>query len=287
MTLGARAKYEHLSHTGGFVNDDLLPGGVTRVRADNPGPMTLSGTNTYLIGEPAYVIDPGPSDERHIERVLSASRERGGIAGIVLTHRHLDHAGGAAALKVGADAPLAASTTRERVRSFEPEADQLAIDVELSEGEVFGPLRVLETPGHAADHLSFVAGEILFCGDTVLGEGSVFVPPGGGSMAAYLDSLRKLQTLTLTALCPGHGPVVHDPGAKLVEYLEHRLDRERRLVAALEQGLRGTDELLDAVWDDAPPVLRPAAALTLEAHLDKLEGERRLPDGVERLALDL
>jgi glyoxylase-like metal-dependent hydrolase (beta-lactamase superfamily II) len=151
---------------------------------------------------------------------------------------------------------------------------------------VFGPLRVLETPGHAADHLSFLAGTVLLCGDTVLGEGSVFVPPGGGSMAAYLDSLRKLQTLTLTALCPGHGPVVWDPGVKLAEYLEHRLDRERRLVAALGQGLRGTEELLDAVWDDAPAALRPAAALTLEAHLDKLEHERRLPDGVERLTLD-
>jgi glyoxylase-like metal-dependent hydrolase (beta-lactamase superfamily II) len=268
------------------VNDDLLPEGVTRVRADNPGPMTLSGTNTYLIGEPAYVIDPGPSDERHIEHVLSAGRERGGIAGIVLTHRHLDHAGGAAALKAGADAPLAASITREQARSFEPEADELAIDVELSEDDLFGPLRVLETPGHAGDHLSFLAGQILFCGDTVLGEGSVFVPPGGGSMAAYLDSLSKLQTLTLTVLCPGHGPVVWDPGAKLAEYLEHRLDRERRLVAALEQGLRGTEELLDSVWDDAPAALRPAAALTLEAHLDKLEHERRLPDGVERLTID-
>jgi glyoxylase-like metal-dependent hydrolase (beta-lactamase superfamily II) len=286
LLTAARLPAGYLAHTGGVVNDDLLPEGVTRVRADNPGPMTLSGTNTYLIGEPAYVIDPGPSDERHIERVLSAGSERGGIAGIVLTHRHFDHAGGAAALKAGADAPLAASTTREQARSFEPEADQLAIDVELSEGEVFGPLRVLETPGHAADHLSFVAGQILFCGDTVLGEGSVFVPPGGGSMAAYLDSLRKLQTLTLKALCPGHGPVVWEPKAKLEEYLEHRLDRERRLVAALEGGLRTTDELLDTVWDDAAAGLRLAAALTLEAHLDKLEREGRLPDGVERLALD-
>src|SRR5206468_4281328 len=115
--------------------------------------------------------------------------------------------------------------------------------------------------------------EILFCGDTVLGEGSVFIPPGGGSLTRYLESLRRLQRLDLAVLCPGHGPVVWDPKAKLAEYLAHRLDRERRLVEALDEGLRSRDELLDAVWDDAPAVLRPAAALTLEAHLDKLEGE--------------
>ena len=88
------------------------------------------------------------------------------------------------------------------------------IDIELSEGDLFGPLETFETPGHAADHLSFLAGSVLFCGDTVLGEGSVFVPPGGGSMTAYLASLRKLQTLDLAALCPGHGPVVGDPAGE-------------------------------------------------------------------------
>jgi glyoxylase-like metal-dependent hydrolase (beta-lactamase superfamily II) len=266
--------------------DDRLPDGVTRVRAENPGPMTLSGTNTYLIGEPAYVIDPGPAGGPHIDRVLSAAREHRGIAGIALTHRHLDHAGGAMALRSEAGAPLAASTTREPARSFEPDAAELVIDVELSEGDVFGPLQVLETPGHAADHLSFVTGTVLFCGDTVLGEGSVFVPPGGGSMTAYLESLRKLKALALTELCPGHGPVVWDPAAKLDEYIEHRLDRERRLIVALEGGLRSTEDLLDTVWDDAPEALRPAAALTLEAHLDKLERDGRLPAGVERLAVD-
>jgi glyoxylase-like metal-dependent hydrolase (beta-lactamase superfamily II) len=248
--------------------------------------MTLSGTNTYLTGSPAYVIDPGPLDEQHVERVLSAGRERGGIAGIVLTHRHLDHAGAAEALRNRADAPLAASTPRAGARSFEPEAGELMVDVELSEGDRFGPFLIFETPGHAVDHLAFLAGAVLFCGDTVLGEGSVFVPPGGGSMGAYLETLRKLRSLSIEALCPGHGPVVWDPRAKLEQYTAHRLDRERRLVTALEGGLRTTDALLDAVWDDAPVVLRPAAALTLEAHLDKLEREGRLPAGVERLTVD-
>jgi glyoxylase-like metal-dependent hydrolase (beta-lactamase superfamily II) len=117
----------------------------------------------------------------------------------------------------------------------------------------------------------------------VLGAGSVFIPPGGGSLTAYLESLRRLQELRLDALCPGHGPVVWDPAAKLREYLDHRLDRERRLVDALARGLRSTAELLDDVWDDAPAALRPAAALTLESHLEKLQQEGRLPAGVERL----
>jgi glyoxylase-like metal-dependent hydrolase (beta-lactamase superfamily II) len=265
--------------------DDFLPPGVTRVRASNPGPMTLSGTNTYLIGQPAYVIDPGPADGAHLEAVLAAVERSGGIAGIALTHRHLDHAGGAQALRARTGAPLAASPPRPGPRAFEPEADSLEIDVALTDGERFGPFETLETPGHASDHLAFLSGTVLFCGDTILGEGSVFVPPGGGSMAAYLESLRKLSTLELTALCPGHGPVVRQAQAKVDEYIEHRLDRERRLRAALDAGLRRTDELLDEIWSDAPAALRGAAALTLEAHLDKLQGEGALPPGVERLTL--
>ena len=115
-----------------------------------------------------------------------------------------------------------------------------------------------------------------------MGRGQRVHPPGGGSLAAYLDSLRRPQQLALEALCPGHGPVVWDPASKLHEYLEHRLDRERRLRAALARGLRSSAEILDDVWDDVPG-LRPAAALTLESHLEKLEHEGRLPDGVERL----
>jgi glyoxylase-like metal-dependent hydrolase (beta-lactamase superfamily II) len=264
---------------------DRLPADVERVRAPNPGPLTLSGTNTYLVGRPAWVIDPGPADASHVDRVWSEAHARGGIAGIALTHRHLDHAESAAVLSERAGAPLAACAMKAAGDdSFrEPEVSGLRADVALGEGDSFGPLVAIETPGHSADHLCFLAGTVLFCGDTVLGEGSVFIPPGGGSLASYLRSLRKLEGLQLAALCPGHGPVVWRPREKITQYIEHRLERERRLVAALERGLRRRDELLDEVWDDAPAELRPAAALTLEAHLDKLETERRLPSGVERL----
>ena len=109
-----------------------------------------------------------------------------------------------------------------------------------------------------------------------------YLAPGEGSLSAYLDSLRRLRALDLEVLCPGHGPYVWDPAAKLDEYIEHRLDRERRLVAALDAGLRGQDELLDAAWSDAPAELRYFAGLSLASHLEKLEEEGRLPEGVER-----
>jgi glyoxylase-like metal-dependent hydrolase (beta-lactamase superfamily II) len=264
---------------------ERVPDGVTLVRAPNPGPMTLSGTNTWLIGTPAWVVDPGPADAGHVERVWSAAQERGGIAGIVLTHNHLDHSQAVPELRERSGAPVASGTARSRSGFEEPSLPDLKPDAVVGDGDVVGPFRAIATPGHSADHVSLVAGTVLFCGDTVLGEGSVFIPPGGGSLAAYLESLRRLQDLPLTALCPGHGPVVWDPPAKLREYLEHRLDRERRLLVALDTGLRSTAELLDVVWYDAPAALRPAAALTLESHLEKLAQEGRLPGGVERLTL--
>jgi glyoxylase-like metal-dependent hydrolase (beta-lactamase superfamily II) len=248
--------------------------------------MTLTGTNTWLVGDPAWVIDPGPAVPAHVERVWQAAQERGGIAGIVLTHNHLDHSEAAPELRERSGAPVALSAGTAGPGEFEePSLNSLEPDAVLRDGDEIGPLRAIATPGHSADHISLLMEGVLFCGDTVLGEGSVFIPPGGGSLAAYLDSLQRLQRLPLNALCPGHGPVVWDPAAKLADYLAHRLDRERRLVDALAGGLRSTAELLDRVWDDAPAALRPAAALTLESHLEKLAQEGRLPEGVERLAL--
>jgi glyoxylase-like metal-dependent hydrolase (beta-lactamase superfamily II) len=130
--------------------------------------------------------------------------------------------------------------------------------------------------------VALVAGAVCFTGDAILGEGSVFIAPDPGALSGYLAALERLRAMDLAILCPGHGPVVEDPDAKIGQYVSHRLDRERRVVAALDAGRRSVDELLDDVWDDAPAVLRPAAAVTLAAHLDKLEEENRLPEGVER-----
>ena len=142
--------------------------------------------------------------------------------------------------------------------------------------EQAGPFAAVATPGHSADSVCLLLDRVCFTGDTVLGEGSVFIQPGEGSLSAYLDSLRALRELDLEVLCPGHGPYVRDPRAKLDEYIEHRLERERLLLAALDAGARTEDELLDRAWSDVPAPLRPAASLTLRAHLEKLREEGRL-----------
>jgi glyoxylase-like metal-dependent hydrolase (beta-lactamase superfamily II) len=116
---------------------------------------------------------------------------------------------------------------------------------------------------------------VCFSGDLVLGQGSTFVPPDGGSLIAYMDSLARLQAEAIELICPGHGPWVEDPAAKLAEYVEHREMRERRLLAALQRGERSREALLAEVWDDVPNEVRPAAALVMQAHLDKLAAEGR------------
>jgi glyoxylase-like metal-dependent hydrolase (beta-lactamase superfamily II) len=250
-----------------------LPGhDVIGVRADNPGPFTLSGTNSWIVGrDPAWLVDPGPALGPHVERLAAEISRRGGLGGIALTHDHADHAEAVGPIRERFDgAPLAAARG--------------PVDERLRGGDRFGPLEAVETPGHAPDHLTYVAGAVAFTGDAVLGEGSVFVYPYPGALGSYLDGLARLQArqAELELLLPGHGPPVDDPGAKLEQYVSHRLERERRLVAALDSGKRSVDDLLDDVWDDAPAALRPAAAWTLAAHLDKLEAEGRLPAGVER-----
>jgi len=236
---------------------------VLLVRAANPSPYTLDGTNTWVVGrDPAWVVDPGPALEPHIDAVAAAVAARGGAGGIALTHDHPDHSEGLAPLRSRLDgAPVGTMPA-------------------LADGDRFGPFTALHVPGHAADHLVFVTDRLAFTGDAVLGEGSVFIAPGGGSLVAYLDGLRRLRALGLERLYPGHGPIVQDPAAKLDVYIAHRLDRERRIVGALDAGARSHDELLAAAWDEVPAGLRLPATWTLEAHLEKLREEGRLPDGV-------
>jgi glyoxylase-like metal-dependent hydrolase (beta-lactamase superfamily II) len=239
---------------------------IRRLTAPNPGPMTLGGTNTYLYGsDPCVVIDPGPDDRGHIEGVWKASEELGGIGFILLTHSHGDHAAGALRLSTEV------ANRKQGSTGYPP-------PVLPRGGEEHAGLRALATPGHAADHVCFMTGDgVCFSGDLVLGEGSTFVPPDGGSLAAYMESLRLLQAEPIELICPGHGPWVTDPAAKLNEYVKHREMRERRLLEALERGERSKEALLAEAWADVPDQVRPAAALVMEAHLQKLEAEGRLP----------
>lgn len=251
---------------------------VLGIRAGNPGPFTLTGTNTWVVGrDPAWVVDPGPALPDHVDAIAAEVERRGGLAGVALTHDHLDHAQAVPALRERfAVAPLAGARGE--------------VELRLADGDRAGPFEALATPGHAPDHLAFLlaaggdggGGAIAFTGDAVLGEGSVFIAPDPGALSGYLNGLRRLRGRAPALICPGHGPLVEDPAAKLDEYVAHRLDRERRLLDALATGARSVDELLDAAWADAPALLRPAAAVTLAAHLDKLADEDRLPAGVER-----
>ena len=226
---------------------------VFKLVAPNPGPMTLEGTNTYVFGaDPCVVIDPGSEDPGHLDAIRAAASERGGIGLVLLTHSHADHTNG---------------------------ADQLGAEVVLpAGGETHAGLRAIATPGHAADHVCFLsAAGVCFAGDLVLGLGSTIVPPGGGSLAAYMNSLSLLQAEAIDLIAPGHGPWITDPEAKLAEYVEHREMRERKLFAALESGERSRAALLADAWSDIPIELLPMAAMAMEAHLEKLEDEGRLP----------
>jgi glyoxylase-like metal-dependent hydrolase (beta-lactamase superfamily II) len=244
--------------------------GILRVLAPNPGPFTLSGTNSWLVArDPTWLVDPGPLEDAHLERLFAAIEERGGLGGVALTHDHGDHADAVQAVLGEYPVPLAGGRG--------------PVDVRLDNEVRFGPFEAVATPGHAVDHFALVANGACFTGDAVLGEGSVFISPYRGAMAGYLLGLMRLRLRDdYNVLCPGHGPPVWDARARVEEYLGHRIDREHELLAALSEGRRTVAELLAAVWRDVPEPLLPLATATLAAHLDKLEDEQVLPGGVER-----
>lgn len=242
------------------------------IRAANPSAFTLTGTNSWLIGrEPAWLIDPGPAVDEHLQALAGEIHRRGGLGGIALTHDHSDHSQAVPALRARFPGAALAAARGE-------------VDARLTPGGHFGPLEAIPTPGHAPDHYALLCADVAFTGDAVLGTGSVFIAPDPGAMAGYLHGLAQLRARSPRLLAPGHGPVIDDPAAKLDEYVAHRLERERRLLQALAGGARSVPELLDGVWSDVPELLRFAATVTLAAHLDKLADEGRLPAGVERPA---
>ncbi len=245
------------------------------VLAPNPSPMTLDGTNTWVIAEPgspaAVVVDPGPLDEGHLRRVLgvACAGERR-VALIVLTHGHLDHSAGAARFAAMTGAPVMALDPAHRLGS----EGLAAGDVLTAAG---CELRVVATPGHSADSVSLLLDpdRALLTGDTVLGRGTTVIARDG-TLRDYLRTLDELRSLAgsaaLRVLLPGHGPVLADPAGVLDYYIAHRQERLDQIRAALAAGARTPAEIVAVVYGDTDPAVRGAAEWSVRAQLDYLDG---------------
>lgn len=238
---------------------------VRRVRAENPGPFTGPGTNTWIVDAETslVVIDPGPDDEAHLAAIERALAGRP-LAAILVTHSHPDHL------------PLAA-------RLSDRTGARVARHPELRDGDVVRAgrlsLTALHTPGHASDHLAFWMPEdrACFVGDLILGRGSSVIAHPDGSVVDFLSSLDRLEALGPRLLFPGHWDPIEDGVAKIQEYRAHRLERERQVVAALAEGPGTLDELTRRVYGaEVGPELMDAAGRSLRAHLEKLLAEGRV-----------
>lgn len=243
------------------------------VLAPNPSPMTLDGTNTWVIAEPGsaavVVVDPGPEHEGHLRRVLAvAGAGDRRVALIVLTHGHPDHAEGAARFAAMTGAPVMALDPAHRLGS-----EGLAAGDVLTAGGC--ELRVVGTPGHSADSVSLLLGadSALLTGDTVLGRGTTVIAEDGG-LGDYLRTLEELRSLAgsagLRILLPGHGPVLPDPAGVLDYYIAHRQERLDQIRAALAAGARTPAEIVGLVYADTDPAVRDAAMRSVRAQLHYL-----------------
>ena len=233
------------------------------VLAPNPGPMTLDGTNTWVLRGPGaertVVVDPGPLTESHLTEVAAC----GPVDVVLLTHGHADHSEGARRF---------AELTGARVRALDP-AHRLG-DEGLGEGDVVvgGGLevRVLATPGHTADSLSFVLDDAVLTGDTVLGRGTTVVAHPDGVLGDYLASLRRLRELGGLTVLPGHGPELPSAGEAAQRYLAHREQRLEQVRAAVTAGATSAQEVVEVVYADVDRALWPAATLSVLAQLAHL-----------------
>jgi ribonuclease/clavin/mitogillin len=260
---------------------ELVAPGVWRLALRTPTLPPATTTNTLVVvGRDVAVIEPAtpdPDERGRLDAALAELQAAGKrVVAILVTHHHVDHVGYAGALATRHSAPiLAHDQTASRVR--------FAVDRRLDDGErvVLGDgvvLRAVFTPGHAPGHLCYVEerSNIAHVGDMVAGEGTILIDPhDGGDMAAYLASLQRVGALGLAAIVPAHGPVLRDPQAVVDHYMKHRLAREARIVEALWRGPIDMAALVAAAYADAPRALWPLAERSAEAHLRKLEDERR------------
>jgi glyoxylase-like metal-dependent hydrolase (beta-lactamase superfamily II)/8-oxo-dGTP pyrophosphatase MutT (NUDIX family) len=253
-----------LTGAGSVISTRVSPM-VHLVLAPNPGLMTGPGTNTYIVGPgPSAIIDPAVDDEEYIEAILDAASDP---EVILVTHRHPDHVGGIAELVRRTGLP---------VRAF---GDDRAGDcdvVRIPDGEVITvgglSLRAMHAPGHASDHLVFYVPTTasLFAGDNVLGEGTAVIAPPDGDMRDYMETLEKLQGLYIDRIFPGHFRPLDGGNQVIQHYIEHRLQREQAILAAVRAGATTDEEIVEQVYTDTPPALHPIARYSVLAHLEML-----------------
>lgn len=269
------------------MTDEAMPPGVQCLRANNPSPMTGTGTNTYILrdGDDCLILDPGPDLPSHLAALTDAVA---GIRlnGIIVTHAHLDHSQSAPALGQAMGVPTLAfggatsgrSPVMERLAAAGlhagPEGLDLAFrpDIALTDDQTIplgtGEVRVLHTPGHLGGHICLEWRDLLFCGDHIMAWSSSLVSPPDGDMAAYMESLRRLRGLNRWRLMlPGHGPVVTKPGERLDALIAHRKAREAAIITALGQGSQTAEDLTAKIYADTSSHLMPAACRNVLAHL--------------------
>ena len=250
---------------------------VWRIVAPNPSPLTGPGTNTYVVGRGRrIVIDPGPADPLHVDRILEVTG--GAVEHIVCTHSHPDHSPGAVSLR---------ATTGGVVCGMPPpddgyQDDTYVPDRILADGDVIthgdARLRVVHTPGHASNHVCLLLepSGLLFTGDHLMSGSTVVILPPDGSMRMYLQSLERLREMPIADLAPGHGSLMPNAMDEIDRVRAHRLLRESKVVAALRERGSGTlDEILPVVYGDVPRFMHPVAKYSLLAHVLKLEEEGR------------
>jgi glyoxylase-like metal-dependent hydrolase (beta-lactamase superfamily II) len=251
---------------------------VRRITAGNSGIFTGPGTNTYLIGnDEVTVIDPGPALPDHIEAIAQTSTD---IKQILLTHTHPDHSPGTKLLQDKIGVPVFALITessKDQDTTFTPE--RVLIDGENLTSENY-TIEVIHTPGHASNHLCYLLKEekLLFTGDHIMDGSTVVISPPDGNMQEYIDSLLKLKKYDLNKIAPGHGELMDDPYATVEWIIQHRIERESKVIEALQLQKSGDlDTLVKDVYSDVDPMLHPIAKWSLESHLIKL-----INDGVAK-----
>ena len=253
------------------------PDFIGKFTANNPGIMTLQGTNQYVVGkESVIVIDVALSADSNLDGIIEQVEAMGAkkIEKILLTHIHSDHCGGALALRKRSGAKL--GIHRSRKGYLGGEDFQYDDHDRISFGG--GELHVLHTPGHESGHCCFYEGgdKVLFSGDNILGYGTAVIHPPDGNMTDYLSSLERLLGFDISLILPGHGPMVGKPEAKIREYIKHRMEREQQVLAAMRSGLQTIGDITHLIYKDMSAALQRVAEFSVQAHLEKLVGEGRV-----------